>query len=239
MRRLIRADLRRILRLKMVYICAILLGVTYFFIYIEDLTINDIMSFSNIMLSTLGFFIISIPIFIGLFGEDFKSGSMQCAIGHGLTRSKLILAKYMDSLVLAALFLVWIYFVNLIKCDVFDMHMTQRQNHTYIINLIFMWIKFGGYLAFTMPFIYFTLNASFGIIFNLFFVLILPNLLQSAQSYFDIPIYDYMFTGLLTKSEALYIVGRNGWMVMPAIVIFIGGSLFVTSMLFSRKEMDF
>ena len=48
----------------------------------------------------MGSLIVGLPIFLAVFSDDFRSHAMQTAIGFGLSRSKLIIARFIEVLVL-------------------------------------------------------------------------------------------------------------------------------------------
>ena len=62
--------------------------------------------------------------------------------------------------------------------------------------------------------------------------------LMILQKKFTIPIYDYSFDGLLDKSYSKFALGNFGWHIIPAIVIYIGGVVLITALLFKKKEID-
>nr|MCR5623851.1 hypothetical protein [Lachnospiraceae bacterium] len=98
MRNTINADIRRVLRKKSYYllvsICLALLAIVA---VIDILWKKDIfVSVSSYVCQLLFPFLLGIPVFLAVYGDDFKSRAMQTAIGFGLSRRKLILARYIE-----------------------------------------------------------------------------------------------------------------------------------------------
>ena len=233
------ADLHRMLHRKVFYICAIVFLFVLFFVGISDQDASSNMTKANLFASYIGGMLASLPIFIGLFGDDMKSGSTQCAIGRGMSRYKVVCAKFLDGFILIAMMFVlaWLFLRG--KFELFDIMLTDRQQSQFMVSMAFTAVKTAGCLAFSLPFLYFSLNASIGMLADMVFIFLVPQLLKGAQGLLHIGVYDLSFTGLMERAEALIAVGRFGWQIVPAIVIFIGGALTAAAAIFSGKEMEF
>ena len=99
MRNCIKADILRVQRKKplliMIFIsfCISVLGA----VIIKMLKVDpDAYSEVIDILSGFNSLLIGIPVFNAVLSDDFKSKSMQTAIGHGLTRNKLIFARFFE-----------------------------------------------------------------------------------------------------------------------------------------------
>ena len=102
MTNLIKADLSRILKKPVLYLFTILPIVQ---LVVTSIEFKKEDSFERIntlwgSLSTVAALFFSLSALILVFGEEIRSGAMQTVIGHGLSRTKLILAKYFDCLIL-------------------------------------------------------------------------------------------------------------------------------------------
>ena len=107
MRRLIRADIRRILKKPsvMILFCIALAFLGFhvigsFLAYEKDpvVPVKDLISHMGMPELVIG-----LVILFGVYSDDFRSMSYSSVIGRGLTRSKLVLAKLLDTVILAAL----------------------------------------------------------------------------------------------------------------------------------------
>ena len=104
MRRLIRADIRRILKkrsviilffLMLLYLCLIVIGSYPAFDQDALVPVKELMSHTRMPELVLG-----LVILFGVYADDFRSMTYTCVIGRGLTRSKLVLAKLLDTVIL-------------------------------------------------------------------------------------------------------------------------------------------
>ena len=239
MRKLIMADIHRMLHRKVFYICAVILMVILLFVGISDQDASSNMTKANLFATYVGGMLASLPVFIGLFGDDMKSGSTQCAIGRGMPRYKVVFAKFLDGFILIAIMFVlaWLFLRG--KFELFDIILTDRQQTQFAVSMGFTAVKTAGCLAFSLPFIYFSLNASIGMLADMLFIFAVPQLLKAAQGLLHIGLYDWSFTGLMERAEALIAIGKFGWQAVPAVVIFVGGALAAAAAIFSGKEMEF
>ena len=104
MRNCIKADILRVQRKKGLIIMSIIIMLIIAIAGIVARTSGDKGPdrFFLILSATLGFntLMLGIPVFNAVLGDDFKSKSMQTAIGHGLSRDKLILARLIEIIVI-------------------------------------------------------------------------------------------------------------------------------------------
>ena len=101
MRLLIRADLRRVLRKPGFYVLIVLTLVLFAFKKPEGIAAEYFDS-TKMTLENIGLPLLCIPIFLAVYGDEFKSGTLQCVIGRGLSRSKVVIAKLLDAAILLA-----------------------------------------------------------------------------------------------------------------------------------------
>ncbi|MBQ1489349.1 MAG: hypothetical protein IIZ41_11420, partial [Lachnospiraceae bacterium] len=122
MRNMIRADLRRVFRKQIFWIIpliALLFGLSTM---VSMLTVeilskiipqmglfaqqkNAALASINTVMDSLKL-ALSIVIFLALFVDDFKSMSMTQMIGYGMSRKKIVLSKFIDSVILSSIFYV-------------------------------------------------------------------------------------------------------------------------------------
>ena len=107
MRRLIRADIRRILKkrsvivlfcIALVFLCLHVVGSCLAYDMDPVVPVKNLMS--RIRVPEL---VIGLVILFGVYSDDFRSMTYSSVIGRGLTRSKLVLAKLLDTVILTAL----------------------------------------------------------------------------------------------------------------------------------------
>ena len=97
--RMIRADIRRILKKVMFYIICLIAYIIMFTIEKEDTAIDQISTIKMAM-ELLGSALFPIAVFIFVYGDEFKAGVIHSIIGRGMSRAKIVTAKYIDCLIL-------------------------------------------------------------------------------------------------------------------------------------------
>ena len=65
----------------------------------EDTAIEQI-STMKVAMELLGSGLFPIAVFIFVYGEEFKAGVIHSVIGRGMSRAKIVTAKYLDCLIL-------------------------------------------------------------------------------------------------------------------------------------------
>ncbi|MCR5774308.1 MAG: hypothetical protein K6G42_04405 [Lachnospiraceae bacterium] len=236
---LILADLQKLFRSKVFYILFIVQLPVLIFVGNGDITAEERMVYSNGIINYLTPLIAVLPTYLGIFGDDFRSDSMQCAIGHGLTRNKVVLAKFIDLMIVAGLMFLLSAVVLFAKFEITTPYLTVRQSFRFASTILLAWLKTVGYGAFTLPAVFLFLRVSPGVILYNCFLLLICSIIQSVQEKMDVGVYDISFTGLIEKAEALAAAGKFVWPVIPAVTVYIIGALILSMWIFSVKEMEF
>ena len=237
MRKMIRADLGRVLRKPAFYILIIFALVLVCIRKPAETAADQIETMKTVMGPILLFFV-SIPIFLGVYSDEFKSGSMINIIGRGLSRKKVIIAKLIDvAIILLAIYSV-AYIIALIKNAAAGVNVTTRQNLLLLVYCLFLILR-GVVLFAIASFVVFTTWSAAGGMTILILTITLAKLsLKLCQEKTSIPVYDMSFDGLLDSSFAGFSAGNFGWQIIPALLIYLCGIVFLTSLIFNRKELD-
>lgn len=244
MRNLIVSDILRILKKKSYWI---IVGITLFFSLYDMLGKRDSLSSVTNQLTTIqnfGSTILGICIFLSVYADEFSSRSMQCIIGRGLSRAKLQIAKFIDCIILTAnsyvIWFVWVFLLNLI----FRTDMGTLERTALYAAFFTEALKAIGYATISVIFLYKSSNVATATAVEILLYLII-----------------YMFMGLLTDSlhlGPLYFLRRNTYtglinhiytnivlgqscakLLFGAIVVYIGGSLLISVLIFRKRELDF
>ena len=128
MRLLIRADLRRVLRKPD--------GIAAEYLEMTRTTLEDI-----------GLPFLCIPIFLAVYGDEFKSGTLQCVIGRGLSRPKVVIAKLLDAAILLTGAVAAVFLVIFIRNSFSNLAITPRQNLHFLYVCIVCVLRGVGYMA--------------------------------------------------------------------------------------------
>ena len=109
--RVIRADIRRILKKVMFYIICLIGYLIMFTIKKADTAIDHI-ELIKIAMVLIGSALFPIAVFIFVYGDEFKAGVIHSIIGRGMSRAKIVTAKYIDCLILQLICTIPLLLIN-------------------------------------------------------------------------------------------------------------------------------
>ena len=239
MRRLLRADLRRILKRISLHIWLFFVFVLFFMCSIGGDYTSDIIAMQQSAVASLAPILVSIPVFLSVYGRELRAGSMQCVIGRGLSRPRLILTKYLECVLLCLFFYTFIWLAFFLRNNVGDAGLTASQNRLLTIYVLTVFIRTCGYFAFTSFFFFLSWSIAPSIVALLVSAFLMPVLVRLAQSLLKIDFYDFYFDGLIENAYASIAAGEIGFGLITAIVLYIGGALLLTVLVFRKKEIEF
>ena len=239
MRNLLRADLRRILKRVSIYIWLFLIFVIFFLSALSKDYTADIVGMEQGVTSLLGPIMVSIPVFLGVYGREIQAGSMQCVIGRGMSRTKLILTKYLECVLMCLFFFFFIWLAFFLRNNVGDAGLTANQNKMLTIFVLFAFIKTCGYFAFTTFFFFIAWSVAPGIVALLVSAFLMPMLFTMLDGFLKTDFSEFYFNGMIDNAYASIAAGDIGYTLILAIVLYIGGALLLTALVFRKKEIEF
>ncbi|MBQ9606822.1 MAG: hypothetical protein IJV16_06565 [Lachnospiraceae bacterium] len=244
MKDLIKADMARILRTKLIYVCLVFILFRLMDQIFQQMNKEGfgakayIEGVHNALGGQIyGALYLVIPVFIAVYSNEIPAKAMQCMLGHGLKRDELIMAKLIDAALLLAGYFVIISALLLILNDD-SVAMSDMQNRNMAIYILFTYIRFYGYIVFSAMVMFLTNSAAAGIVTCVAFTAILKLTFTVLNVFTDFTIYDYTFDGQLDLSYGLIEAGRFGWQIIPALIYLIAGVV-ITIVFFRRKEFEF
>ena len=239
MRNLLRADLRRILKRVSIYVWLFLIFVVFFLSALSMEYTADIINMEQGVTSLLGPILVSIPVFLGVYGRELQAGSMQCVIGRGMSRTKLILTKYLECVLMCLFFFFFIWLAFFLRNNVGDAGLTANQNKMLTIFVLFAFIKTCGYFAFTTFFFFIAWSVAPGIVALLVSAFLMPMLFTMLDGFLKTDFSEFYFNGMIDNAYASIAAGDIGYTLILAIVLYIGGALLLTALVFRKKEIEF
>lgn len=243
------ADLRRILRkqsfLGSVGLFAILFAILVFIYFNPSFTAE---MYVAKLTSFLSFFplIIGVFVFISVYADDFKCRSMQVAIGYGMPRSRIILAKLLESAIL--LFGTAVIMGILVLCTpvVLGLAPNTQQLMSLTLTVVAEMFRALGYLALSTIPVFFSQDAVGGIITYVLLssktvYIVLSMILGQELLVNSIgDLTQYLYTTQLYIVKANLVVGNPFiftfvttlliYIVLPTIIAIVG---------FRKKELEF
>ncbi len=243
MRNLLRADLKRIFRVGLIYL-GLLLALIYISYTVLEGVVNDgsIGLINGVQKSLSGapiaLFIV-FPTFYAVFAHELSSKSMQTVLGHGITRDKLIIAKLLDAaILLLCLYLVIIVAALIVINTESAIVLSPQQQVNLIIYIILRWLRHFGYIVFSAMIMYISGSTVLGIIACIAFTVVFKLVFNIVEFFSSLSLYDYTFDGLLDWAYTGIEVGAAPWQLLPA-VCYLFAALAITTYFFRRKEFDF
>ncbi len=198
--------------------------------------------------SFLGYFplIIGLIVFLSVYYDDFKSKSMQVAIGYGMRRYKVVLSKIIESIVLFVLSIIIIGIITMIVPVLLGLKLNGSQITEILFTLVIEMLRAIGYISISSIPVFYTQNAVNGTILYVllssktimlllsiilgqdFIVNIFGNLTKFV---YTIGLYGirstFMQTGIINMSIVLMIII---YVILPTIISICG---------FRKKELEF
>ncbi|MBP3197028.1 MAG: hypothetical protein J6N21_08495 [Butyrivibrio sp.] len=243
MRNLLRADLKRIFRVGLIY-GGLVLALIYISYAVLEGVVNDgsIGLINGVQKSLSGapiaLFIV-FPAFYAVFAHELSSKSMQIVLGHGITRNKLIIAKLLDAaILLLCLYLVIITVALIVINSGSAIVLSQQQQVNLIIYIILRWLRHFGYIVFSAMIMYISGSTVLGIIACIAFTVVFKLVFNIIEFFSSVSLYDYTFDGLLDWAYTGIEVGAAPWQLLPA-GCYLLAALALTTYFFRRKEFDF
>lgn len=175
MRNVILTDIRRAQSKKSLIVCMSIMIVVALLIAIVLRTTSLFSdapgeAYENVISGFFSFFtplLIGIPIFSAIYTDDFKSRSMQIAIGRGVSRPKMMLARFLETLILIVEWHVVFTIVALI-CALID-GANGAQIASCIGSIWSVSVKMIVFMSLSLLFVYGTQNPTTGLVFYIIF----------------------------------------------------------------------
>ena len=243
MRNLLRADLKRIFRVGLIYI-----GLLLALIYISYTVLEGVVNDGSIGLvrgvqkslsgAPIALFIV-FPTFYAVFAHELSSKSMQAVLGHGITRDKLIVAKLLDAaIVLLCVYLVIIAVTLVVINGESAIILSSQQQTNLVIFIILRWLRHFGYIVFSAMIMYISGSTVLVIVACVAFTVVFRLVFNMIEFFSSLSLYDYTFDGLLDWAYTGIEMEAFPWQLLPA-ACYLLAALAITTYFFRRKEFDF
>ncbi|MDC7292648.1 hypothetical protein NXH67_03860 [Butyrivibrio sp. DSM 10294] len=243
MRNLLRADLKRIFQVSLIYI-----GLLLALIYISYMVLEGVVNDGSIGLvrgvqkslsgAPIALFIV-FPTFYAVFAHELSSKSMQAVLGHGITRDKLIVAKLLDAaIVLLCVYLVIIAVTLAVINGGSAIILSSQQQMNLVVFIILRWLRHFGYIVFSAMIMYISGSTVLGIVVCVAFTVVFKLVFNMIEFFSSLSLYDYTFDGLLDWAYTGIEMGAFPWELFPA-ACYLLAALAITTYFFRRKEFDF
>ena len=176
------------------------------------------------------------------FGDDLKAKTIQAAIGTGLSRTGLVLGKFVE-VVLLTLADVLLYAAFLLAFGgLFQAGLLSVQLRELSAYLLVEWLKAVGYLSLTMILLFY--KRSLGLALALYIALYakvlhtLARLLLSVKAIDGLHLSRYTLTASLDTLQTYLIGGLSGVGPLLAVLAYCAFGCAVALLLFQKRELE-
>lgn len=250
MRRLLEADLKRIMAKLLPWILLVIAYIVLGISLATGIGKSPDRNFFFVSTTSNRYIIVSIiigfAVLLGVYGDEFKSMAMIGIIGRGISREKFVLAKFFDAMIISfqMVFLTAVY-VLILKA-VFGITLTAAETKYLVCMFVFDFISTVSYLTFAAIFYFLSENAAIGLFAYLSFQLIIPLMLFFVGSInsklADLNLNRYYIDGLCSSAFSDFIIGDTMHaflLILIVVAAFIAVPLYITMLIFRKKELEF
>lgn len=189
---------------------------------------------------------VGLIVFLSVYYDDFKSKSMQIAIGYGMPRYKVVLSKVVESfiLLLAIIFVVGI--TILIIPAVSGMTLSGAQVAELIASVIVEALRTIGYICISAIPVFYTQNAVNGTILFVLLssksVMILLTMMSGQDILVNLmgDLTQYLYTSMLYSTRNMFVqTGTVNVMLFVSLAFYIVLPVILSVLGFRKKELEF
>ena len=189
--------------------------------------------------------VIGIAVFLAVYNDDFKSMIIISIIGRGNSRLRIIIAKFINSVIITLILYAVFALQILVMTKAIGIELIPDERLALCLGVfrgIYITI---GYVTMAAIVIYATGNNAFSVFMLVMFYLIIPNILPLSSNLpiiKNIHIERYDYRGLCSNGLSDIILGmtsRGVAILIFTFIIYVGASLAIIFKVFNKKELDF
>lgn len=191
-------------------------------------------------------FLIGLSLFLSVYYDDFKSKSMQTAIGYGIPRYKVVLAKFIESAVLFAVIALCISAIVLTAPAAMNLSLTSTQTAELVSGVIAETLRALGYISLSAVPVFYTQNAVSGTICAVLLsskAVLLFSSIVLGQDFIVNSLGDltkYLFTVQLYSAQSAFVQsGTFSLSLIPTVAVYILFPVLLSVLCFNKKELEF
>lgn len=198
--------------------------------------------------SFLGFLplLIGLAIFLSVYYDDFKSKSMQTAIGYGISRHKIVASKFAESIIISILSSLFICIIILITPMLMKLSLSKAQGLELALGVVSEILRTVGYISISAIPAFYTQHAISG---TILYVLLSSRTIMLMLSMIlgqDIivttfgDLSKYIFTQQIYSFFNAIAAGSEVKIVsLFIILIYILAPVLISAFSFNKKELEF
>lgn len=189
---------------------------------------------------------VGLIVFLSVYYDDFKSKSMQIAIGYGMPRYKVVLSKVVESFILLLAIIFVIGIAMLIIPAILGMTLSRAQVAELIASVIVEALRAIGYICISTIPVFYTQNAVNGTILFVLLssktVMILLSMMLGQDILVNIvgDLTQYLYTSMLYSTRNMFVqTGTVNVLLFVALALYIVLPVILSVLGFRKKELEF
>ncbi len=181
--------------------------------------------------------------YIFVFGDDFKAKTMQIAIGTGVKRRHVILAKWLEVIVLCTVDYVILFGIILMTCGMRGIKLDAEPVIDIVILLFWGLVKTTGCIGMAMILVFAFNTTSMGMLLYLAALIGIPGLIISipldSKALIKLGLSKYLLENLEKTATSRMLVGTYSYGYYVGILIYFALFYIAACLLFKKKELEF
>ena len=188
--------------------------------------------------------VMAVMIFLSVYADEFTSNSMQTLIGHGVSRFKLLLAKFIDCVIVTVFsYMAYMVFVLLLGL-VMGAGISLEETGFLASGIMAGAVKTIGFATVSMIVLYWTKNVAFATLADIILTAAAPlifDIFKKIPAVKFLHLENRLFPGVIDCARASLMLGDNGailtilWELIKVCAV----SILISYLLFKDKELEF
>lgn len=188
--------------------------------------------------------ILGIATYISVYADEFTSNSMQCLIGHGISRFKLLVAKFIDCVIITGISFIAFGTFSTLLGIVLGSGMNSLELSFLWSGMLISALKIISYSTISMIILYWTKNVAFATALNVilnFSADHIGGIFRMLPGIKFLHLENKFFPGAFDLAQSRLLLGNVGelfnilWILVNVCV----PALLISYLLFRKKELDF
>ena len=208
----------------------------------EDATIIQLMDMLEMTIKYAPVYLGFIEI-IYIFGDDFAGKTAQIAIGTGVKRNEVILAKWLEVIIITAVDICMITLVAVVFCLIKCHNIPFNLLVDLLAHMLVGVLATAAFMALVFPIMFAMQNITLAF---LVYIMIASGAINSLIGYLAgfkwvrvLRLDQFTLSNCLNVFRSRMVLGSFQWESMAGIILYIGITLGVTCFIYKSRELEF
>lgn len=248
MSRIIYADLRRVIKKKNLWVFMILCSILMIIDHGKNVVL-DLQNSFNFMVAASraeGFTLMVGCVFLlAIYGDEFRSKALTTIIGRGFSRTRIVLVKFIDTVILTGFLFTFLFLFTLIIGLILRVHLSSTEIMYIVHSYIIAAYELIGNLTLAALFLYITENITLSVFVYVMLNMVVPLASAYARTLivlidkFNLDRYDYSAMGRMAFADLTFGITGDAILKLAIGAFYLAIVLLITIVFFNKKELDF